>query len=467
MHVGTDGNPAVTCTLRGECGSSSRRTEREESVTTGGTIAVDAATGRYHRRVSAADRCAVAARTIAASAGASEDRRRAVMKPHSFVARDARYSRVMRWIGLLVCGALAGCRFDLPPVSGPDDGAISPDQSSAPDAQACFGSGLGKLCLSSPPAQPRILSGMIDTGVDASCDEIVMVTGSPTCVIAGTSVDIAAGATFRGVGSRPLVIVASGMLEIAGALDVGSLRGDASGAGAPSFPCAGLVAAESDDGGGGGGAGGNLAGAGGAGGAGDLNDNGSPAGTGQGGTPSAAFTPTLLHGGCRGGFGGAAGGGSITGAGGAGGGAVYLIAGVTIEIDGRVVASGAGGSAGELQGGGGGGGSGGMIGLDSPDIRGSGVLAANGGGGGEGGGFGVSVHGANGTTDGTRATGGVGGDVDGGNGGDGSGGGALAGASGSGGNGGAGGGGGGAGFIYVKGSFMFSGLASPSVVVAP
>jgi hypothetical protein len=95
----------------------------------------------------------------------------------------------------------------------------------------------------------------------------------------------------------------------------------------------------------------------------------------------------MIHGGCAGGKGGAgmmAGTGAL---GGDGGGAIYLIAGVRIDVVGSIEASGAGGrSCGGNSDGGGGGGSGGLIGLDAPLVMLSdtAVVIANGGGGGAG-----------------------------------------------------------------------------------
>jgi hypothetical protein len=368
----------------------------------------------------------------------------------------------MRALGLFSCVALTACSFGAPGGSGdkPDGAPGGPDTPPA-DASQCIGSGLGKVCLKTVPTSARMLMGSIDTGMDAMCDELIMVTGTETCVIAGTDVTIMSSKTYRATGTRPLMIVASNMIDIAGDLDVSSKRGETSGgAGAQTTLCPGVQAAQDDDGGGGGGAGGSFGGAGGDGGNGDLNNNGAPGGPGIGSKHAAAFVPTVLRAGCRGSNGGN-GGGTLVGLGGLAGGAVYLIAGATIQIAGHVVASGAAGGAGFPQDGGGGGGSGGMIGLDATDVVVSGFVAANGGGGGEGGGLNDGTNGTNGTNDATRAAGGSTGDVDGGDGGEGSGGitapADLVGANGASANGGGGGGGGGAGFIYVIGRLMPSG----------
>lgn len=364
---------------------------------------------------------------------------------------------------------VAGCGFStsVTPGTGTDgnppdrDGAVvdTPD-GYVPDARACFGSGLGMTCLPAVPTQPRQLSttNSFDTGTDSNCEHVMTVGGAEACVLTGTTVTLASG-TFRAVGPRPLVIVATEAMMIDGTISVSSLRGMASGAGASSAACPTPNQGEDDSGGGGGGAGGSFLSTGGTGGTGDTNDNNN----GAGGQPAAAMqAPTTLRGGCAGGRGGNA--TQNGGAGGAGGGAVYLIAGTSIAITGGVHAGGAGGSRGGVRGGGGGGGSGGFVGLDAPAIEIGGAVTANGGGAGEGGGFNAGGHGSDATTDDSRAPGGQL-EPDGGNGGAG---GALAGASGlTGGNseGGGGGGGGGVGYIYVKGTLAGAGTISPDASV--
>ncbi len=373
----------------------------------------------------------------------------------------------MRWTVLFVCVALTGCRFDLPE----EMGAIPPDVQQMADARLCFGSGLGVLCLPSGPTMPRNLSGTLDTGIDSTCDHLVDVTGVQACVIAGTAIVITSGARARAVGTRPLVLVATGAITIGvdGKLDAGSERAVTSGPGAPAGACTGLVSASNDDGGGGGGAGGSFVGAGGNGGIGDTNDTGAPTGSSHGGAAAGGTVPTGLRAGCRGGYGGRAVSGSTVGVGGRGGGAVYLIGGTEIQISGLVTAYGGGGAGGHEKGGGGGGGSGGMIGLDAPvvTVAASGAVAANGGGGGEGG---SSMqppgdNGSDGTSTVDRAAGGANSVSTGGNGGAGSSGLATGGTAGQSGGGGGGGGGGGAGFIYVRGALTSSGLMSPEPTV--
>jgi hypothetical protein len=125
--------------------------------------------------------------------------------------------------------------------------------------------------------------------------------------------------------------------------------------------------------------------------------------------------PLTLRGGCRGGTGGEGGnndGINPGGPGGLGGGAIALVSGGTITVDGAIYASGAGGGTiegqpgtgncepgnGGFQQGGGGGGSGGMIVLEGMALAVPGKIAANGAGGGGGGACRGGMRGADGST---------------------------------------------------------------------
>jgi hypothetical protein len=391
----------------------------------------------------------------------------------------------MRTLGCLACVALCACKFSAPEGNGetvdaPPNTSVDAKEfkDAPPEPNKCFGSGLGKLCLSELPTMPLMLDGTIDTDVAANCTEVITVGSTLSCVKAGTTVGLAGNKTARGVGSRPLVIVATTTMTIDGTLTVGSVRGGPSGAGASTAACTAPAPPQNDVEGSGGGAGGSFAGNGGDGGRGDLNN--APNGTADPGQHALALaTITTLRAGCGGGNGGD-GTTNGRGVGGAGGGAVYLIAGSEIQINGRVTAHGAGGTGGDYESGGGGGGSGGMIGLDALAVMvaGGAAVTANGGGGGEGGALLTirCISGSDGSTSGSRAAGGFqpnndGGNNDGGNGGPSSGnnggGTATNGVTGTGDNGGGGGGGGGAGFIYVKGTLTNGGTISPPATPAP
>lgn len=234
-----------------------------------------------------------------------------------------------------------------------------------------------------PELAPR---SNIDT--DADCDIVLPQTdldATPLCVIGASNIMI--GSTTV-VGSRGLLLVAVHELRVVGQLSVASRRDQLAGAGA-NFPrCAGMLAGSSANAasGGGGGAGGGFGGGGG--------DGGKGVGGPAGGMAIPEPPLSLVRGGCPGGDGGENVLNPSEALGGASGGAMYLLAGDAIVIDGLLDASGTGGSAGTTGiagtaggGGGGGGGSGGLIALDAPTITlgGNSRLIANGGGGGGGG----------------------------------------------------------------------------------
>jgi len=350
-------------------------------------------------------------------------------------------------------------------------GSAKPDANvdGPPEAQTCFGSFV-TVCfttLGDVPAKPVMLTAdlTIDTTASSMCDQHNDQMAK-YCVIAGSSFMLSAGKTIRATGTKPLVLLSTSTIMVQGTstIDVSSnhMAGLlATGAGAnPTTACINGTPPEMA----GGGYGGSFGGKGG---------NGERLGTpsANAGVAAAALTPppTLLRGGCPGGNGDATG-----GTGGSGGGAVALIAMTSIQLDGKINASGAAGHGGPAtKSGGGGGGSGGMIILDAPFIAAAatGLLFANGGGGGQGGagagaGMGIGADGGESLDPGTPAPAGSNGNRDGGFGGTGSSGTRLggnnAGTPGAANNGGGGGGGGGAGFIRAKGVTM--NIAPPSFV---
>jgi hypothetical protein len=323
-----------------------------------------------------------------------------------------------------------------------------------PDARLCFGSFV-EICFNSaanvptgPLALPELPTTEINTESSTMCDPNNR-QAATYCVVAGAGFVLPANRTIRAYGSKPLVLLSIGPADLAGVIDVSSRRDTdvkARGAGAdPTDGCAGASPAMAA----GGGFGGSFGGKGG---------NGEQVGSTMGGTSAGvAAAPTTLRGGCPGGDGMMAGASRTLG--GSGGGAVAVIA-TTIQLDGKINASGAGGPGGDLiSTGGGGGGAGGMIALDAASITGNGMLFANGGGGGQGGSFATNGAGQ----DGRESTGplvvGAGGrtgTTTGGTGGDGASGtiskdGLPAQTTGLSGNAGGGAGGGGAGFIRAHG----------------
>lgn len=278
------------------------------------------------------------------------------------------------------------------------------------DAQMCFGTGALTLCLVTPAGPPLIagpgVTTTINTDNPAACAKYV--GGEPAlCVVTAERIEVEG--RLRAVGALPIVLVTPTTITV-GESGVFDLSGD------PADTAAGSQPAECIDGSdammSGGGAGGSFARRGG---------NGGSGNGGSGGTASAAAAAVRLRGGCKGKVGANAGGAS-----GRGGGALALFAGVRIDVQGTINASGARGQGGPGNAspgrGAGGGGSGGMIVLDAPlvEIGPAGQIFANGGGGGEGGGNpAAGNHGSAPASWNVAAAGGAGGSV-GGDGGDGS-----------------------------------------------
>jgi hypothetical protein len=300
----------------------------------------------------------------------------------------------------------------------------------ASDSGTCYGTGLVTACFAAAPTGTKTLTNDIDTGTSSECDNDPR--NAAWCVIAGASISVPT--TVRVTGTRPLVLVATGTITIAGLLDASSKRAGQLGAAANPGACNAGTA----PGTGGGGAGGSRGNKGGDGGGG-LNAQ-------TGGTAGNTLTASTLVGGCR----GQDGNGTNEGAGGNGGGALYLIAETSINVTGNVNASGAGGGAATTNSsGGGGGGAGGFIGLDAPTVTAAGNIVANGGGGGEGSGGATPGNPGADVTALTAAAGGSGGTINGGDGGDGAIDGAATGEPGTTGNNGGGGGGGGLGIVRL------------------
>ena len=231
--------------------------------------------------------------------------------------------------------------------------------------------GFGQVC--GPVRTSVELTGSIDTDSDGRCIPYEQTGGGSACVIIAVNVSLTGA--ISATGSHALALIAMDTLEVMpnAGIDVASHSATV-GAGANGSLCTANPGADDPAGiGGGGGAGGAFHGAGGSGGSGNALG---AAGTGPLGQPR------VLRGGCPGSPGGSD--GSTTGLGGNSGGAVYLLAGTSITIDGTVNASGAGAHAATSPAGGAGGGAGGMIALEAPLITGSGIVFALGGGGGGG-----------------------------------------------------------------------------------
>ena len=255
------------------------------------------------------------------------------------------------------------------------------------DTGYCLGPDGWRVCLPAPPEMPLSITEALTLGTESS--PLCAPTQPPSwkasnqpdaCIVIRTDITLSA-TRLQATGQRPLVLFASGTITVSTQLDVASHM-NIRGAGSPAEACVAPTPPQSTS---------TTTPAGGAAGASFMGSGGeggkSSAGVAGGLAASPdSSAPNVLRGGCHGGLGGASGNG-LAGAGGSGGGAVYLVAGTEIVIDGFINASGTGGGGGGINAGGGGGGSGGMIVLHAPSIRGNGgVLIANGGGGGGGGG---------------------------------------------------------------------------------
>ncbi|MEO6773181.1 MAG: hypothetical protein ABI467_09175 [Kofleriaceae bacterium] len=331
--------------------------------------------------------------------------------------------------------------------TGSDASVIDLDARTDLDAPApgvvCYGQGFGKICFDAAnvPATPATLTAQtIDTDTSPLCSTVVQTTPG-WCVVVATELTISG--TVTAIGTKPLVLLATGTLQVDGTLDVASHRGGQTGAGAVATDAT-LCDPGTPPGNNGGGAGGSFGAVGGNGG-------------NNGGTAGALQPANSMRGGCAGQDGKS----GTNGTRGAGGGVAYLIAGTKIAVTGAIDASGAAGTAGvNGNAGAGGGGAGGLIGLDAPIVTNGGAIFANGGGGAEGSGNTTKGNDGNESTLGVAAAA----TASASNGGDGGAGGAVTGA-GNGGNAntfGGGGGGGGAGAIRLFGAAAITGgVVSP------
>src|SRR5687768_6719195 len=108
-------------------------------------------------------------------------------------------------------GPFAGqCVGMQPPIDAID--APSPEA-----GEVCFGDAAGfeRPCFAMQPATPVTLNAAIDTD-GAMC--ATAVSNTQACVIAGSTVTVPQGATVTVTGTRPLVLVATQTITIAGTL---------------------------------------------------------------------------------------------------------------------------------------------------------------------------------------------------------------------------------------------------------
>jgi hypothetical protein len=290
--------------------------------------------------------------------------------------------------------AFAGCGFSSPP--GVPDGVGNGDGEDPGGSMPPVGSGGGgtsttlHVCVGTfiqvcadVPRGPLNLTGTLDTSASNKCLPPGTYTTQPAvdaCVIASRTIAIAKDTAVSVTGKRRLILIADDALTIAGTLDAASHHGGLTGPAADTGSCPRSGSEPTTDTQGAGAWGATFGAPGG--------NGGNTTGGGIGGIPGSALQVAALGGGCPGGNGADNGQDRGGGKGGHGGGAVVLLAGHNLTIDGVVNASGGGGSGGDAVtgggGGGGGGGAGGMIVVEAPTVRIAGQCFANGGAGGQG-----------------------------------------------------------------------------------
>src|ERR1044071_4765819 len=254
----------------------------------------------------------------------------------------------------VILASVAACGFPRP------QDVVDDAMADAGNPGPCFGSYV-HVCfdLSSdvptvPQTWPDAVVVDIDTDTSALCNQHND-HKSTYCVVASAGMTLDFGKTVRAHGTKPLVLLSTNTMALAGNVDLGSYRAGVPFRGAGANPPGGCTFTTppfgATIGGGGGGYGGSFGTRGG-----DGSNSVPMSGlNGRAGDALLGFPPAL-RGGCRGGDGGAIAG--PEGQGGDGAGAVALIA-AQIHIDGRIDASGSGGHGGFAGSGGGGGGSGG------------------------------------------------------------------------------------------------------------
>jgi hypothetical protein len=278
---------------------------------------------------------------------------------------------------------LTGCGFQAQPThQGPGDDAPVVADGPGGGSDSGGGTGSNNFCISDAmvtaciPQKPTVAITIsaptaIDTDKTDACAADTTGSSGNYCILAGTSITIAAGQTLSAHGSRPLVLLSSTAITVVGTIDVaGHLSDTPQPTGPASTTCAGATPT-SNSGGGYGGSLGSLGG-----------DGGIDSGAHPGGKAPPIVVPTTLRGGCNGEQGANNG-----GAAGGGGGGLAILAMASIDVQGSINASGGGGGGGDVSPGnrgGGGGGGGGMIVIDAPVVTNiPGKIFANGGSGGE------------------------------------------------------------------------------------
>lgn len=264
------------------------------------------------------------------------------------------------------CKTLLGIEDpELAPIDAPLADIAEPDVT---DAAFCYGT-VETFCFDTAPTGELAFdaSTVLDTSSDPRCTTFAPAGMAPRCVVAASKISVGRDGQLRAIGGRPLVLLATQLIQIDGIVDVSSKKVGPNGAAANAATCANVDGVNDKTGGAGG----------------SFHTKGGKGGGDLGPAAAAASADMFLRGGCPGGNGDGLGGEP-----GASGGAVMLVAN-TVALAGTINASGAGGRGGGLliatgSDGGGGGGSGGAIIVDAQTFLSIGAMLALGGGGGEG-----------------------------------------------------------------------------------
>jgi hypothetical protein len=86
------------------------------------------------------------------------------------------------------------------------------------DASLCF-DGFTRVCLQALPTTPLVVGSTMTIDTTTGCAETTMGTASGVCVVAATVIEVSAGATLRVTGPKPLALLATRSIFVAGTLD--------------------------------------------------------------------------------------------------------------------------------------------------------------------------------------------------------------------------------------------------------
>jgi len=141
--------------------------------------------------------------------------------------------RMRAWLLALVasgCG-FSSSAFDDSPDAAVDSPDAAVDQPPLGDVAPICGGTFHRVCVA-PPSPLTLLTRTIDTSQrTAPCVAYTTTPAIDACVIAGESITIPGNHTITVIGTRPLILFATGSITLSGLLDASSHR-EATGPGA-------------------------------------------------------------------------------------------------------------------------------------------------------------------------------------------------------------------------------------------